>query len=114
MWIFTNEAFLSVVHKNCQPDELMVRARREGDIEAVFPNAKVKKTVGNDYLFRAVIKREEVARVVAKQLLELQYDNFKDSIRDDQLHRAASQVWGVMSKTQPIPPYSRNGGKGLF
>lgn len=113
MWIITNQAFLSVVHKDCQPDELLVRARREGDIEAVFPNAKVSKTIGNDYLFRARVKRTEVAAVLSKQLQELTYDNFKNSIRDDQLHSACNRVWHTMASMQPIPPYHR-GGKGLF
>lgn len=113
MWIVTSDSFLSVVHKDCQPDELLVRARREGDIEAVFPKAKVKKTVGSDYLFRACIKRTEVAAVLSKRLQELQYDNFKNSIRDDQLHSACNKVWHTMAAMQPIPPYSRS-GKGLF
>lgn len=106
MWIFTSDSFLSIVHKNCAPDELMVRARRDGDIEALFPNAKVQKTVGNDYLYRARIKRDVVAAVMIKQVEQLKYDNFKNSIRDDQLHNAASRVWSVMAATQAIPPYS--------
>ena len=113
MWIVTSDAFLSVVHKDCQPDELLVRARRDGDIQAVFPKAKVSKTVGSDYLFRARIKRTEVAAVLSKQLQDLQYDNFKNSIRDDQLHAACNKVWHTMAALQPIPPYSR-GEKGLF
>lgn len=114
MWIITNKAFLSIVSKNCEPDELLVRARREGDIEAVFPKAKVSKTVGYDYLFRARVKRDEVAAVLSKQLQELAYDNFKNSIRDDQLHSACNRVWHIMASMQPIPPYQRDNGKGLF
>lgn len=112
MWIFTSDSFLSIVSKDCQPDELLVRARREGDIEAVFPNAKVQKTVGNDYLYRARIKRTVVAAAMTKQVEQLAYSNFKSSIRDDQLHSAASRVWSVMASTQAIPPYSRGREQG--
>lgn len=112
MWIFTSDSFLSIVHKDCQPDELLVRARREGDIEAVFPKAIVQKTVGTDYLYRARVKRDVVAAAMAKQVEQLNYDNFKNSIRDDQLHSAASRVWSVMAATQSIPPYSRGRSQG--
>ncbi len=108
MWIFTSNAFLSIVDKApAKHDELLVRARRQGDIEKVFPNAKVKKTVGSDYLFRAVVKRIDVAAAMVKMVNELNYDNFKDSIphSDNQLHNACSQVWRVMANVQPIAPY---------
>ena len=32
MWICLNNAFLSVVSKDCRPDELLVRARRKGEL----------------------------------------------------------------------------------
>jgi len=41
MWIMTNNSYLSIVSKDCGPAELLVRARRAGDIERVFPDAKV-------------------------------------------------------------------------
>ena len=50
MWIMTNNSYLSIVSKDCGPAELLVRARRAGDIEKVFPNAKVTRQTGSDYL----------------------------------------------------------------
>ena len=41
MWIMTNNSYLSIVSKDCGSAELLVRARRAGDIERVFPDAKV-------------------------------------------------------------------------
>ena len=55
MWLCLNNAFLSIVDKDCAPDELLVRARRDGDIERVFPKAEVEVTLGNDYRCRARI-----------------------------------------------------------
>lgn len=107
MWICLNNAFLSIVHKDCAADELLVRARVEGHIEAVFPDAAVSKTIGNDYLFRAVLPRWKVANAITDLLLTNIYDNFKNSVADDRLHNAYSTVWATMSRLQPIPPYGR-------
>lgn len=106
MWICLNRAFLSIVDKDCPVDSLLVRARRPGDIESVFPKAKVKRTVGNDYLFRAVVKRSEVIAAMAAEVEGVDYGNFKDSVEDKQLKGAYSGVWGVMSRLQPVAPYS--------
>src|SRR5216683_7097861 len=52
MWIMTNDSYLSIVSKDCGPAELLVRARRAGDIEKVFPEAKVTRNTNSDYLYR--------------------------------------------------------------
>ena len=57
MWIMTNNSYLSIVSKDCGPAELLVRARRAGDIEKVFPNAKVTLQTDSDYLYRAIATR---------------------------------------------------------
>ena len=46
MWIMHSDCFLSIVSKGCGPTELLVRARRNGDIEKVFPSAKVTRNAG--------------------------------------------------------------------
>lgn len=116
MWLCLNNAFLSVVDKATAPGCLMVRARVAGHIEAVFPGAVVQRTEGNDYLFRAEIARGEVAARVAEAIMEIDYNNFKNSVKANRLHDAYSAVWGVMGKLQPGGPYSRGGRKigGLF
>ncbi len=48
MWIMTNNSYLSIVSKDCGPAELLVRARRAGDIEKVFSDAKVTRKNGLD------------------------------------------------------------------
>lgn len=107
MWICTNQAFLSVVHKDCPKDYLMVRARVKGHIEAVFPDADVRQTLGTDYQFRAVVSRIDVANALAELTFDIEYNNFKNSVEDDDLHNAYSRVWGVMSNLQEYEPYTR-------
>lgn len=106
MWICLNNAFFSIVDTKLPGDKLLVRARRKGDIERVFPGAKVTRSPGRDYLYRAPISREAVALTIADQVRSIAYDNFKNSVRDDKLHSAYSGFWGIMSRVQEIPPYS--------
>ena len=106
MWLCLNSAFLSVVHKDCAEDELLIRARRDGDIEKIFPDAKVIRSTDSDYLYRAVVPRSEVATAMATQINNIDYGNFKSSVNDDVLHEAYLEVWQAMAKLQSSPPYS--------
>jgi hypothetical protein len=100
MWIFTSTGFLSVVQKPDDKTTLTVRARAKGHIESVFPDAKVKASPGNDYAYRAKIDRATVAAVLSQQVMDLSYNNFKNSIKDDPYHNACSGTWGVMNRYQ--------------
>lgn len=109
MWICLNNAFLSIVHKECGPDELLVRARRPGDIERVFPDAKVTSRIGTDYQFRAVVSRQAVADALTAEAMTIDYDNFKGATKERGLHDAYSGFWNIHARLQPSPPYSRAG-----
>ena len=45
MWICFSDSFLSIVEPAEKDGTLLVRARRDGDIERVFAGAKVEKTL---------------------------------------------------------------------
>lgn len=107
MWIMFKDAFFSVVDKAVKPACLVVRARRPGDIERYFPGAQVAETPGNDYLFRAEIRREDVAAMLTRYVMELDAPNFKASVKDEALHDAYVGVWGIMGRLQPGGPYGR-------
>ena len=109
MWLFLSTGFLSVVQDSTNKNNLVVRARRKGDIEKVFPGAEVVTLRARDYQFRAFIPREQVAEVVAKYVMDLGYTNFKSSINrrtDGNFERACHEVWDVMAELQPKMPYS--------
>ncbi|MNE63277.1 hypothetical protein D3C76_696890 [compost metagenome] len=106
MWIMLKDAFFSIVDKADKAGCLVVRARRQGDIERYFPQAKVQKTVGNDYLFRAEIPREDVAERIAQCVMDNTAPNFKNSVTDRKLHTAYNRIWHVMADLQPVPPFS--------
>ena len=115
MWIFLNNAFVSIVDerakksgkKNARPlygDMLVVRARKQGDIQRAFgKEVKVERTEGTDYRFRARLPRQVVANTIAQHVSAIDYGNFKDSVgqSDHQRHAAYSRVWGVMLDLQP-------------
>jgi len=94
MWIFLNDAYFSIVHKDCAAHEVLVRARRKGDIERHFlvPATSVDHA---DYQYRAVIERAWLARVLSEQAYKIDYDNFKDSVRNKSLARTYNAVWAA-------------------
>lgn len=110
MWLCLNNAFLSIVEPGAPTladgDFLLVRARRKGDIEAIFPAAKVERKPERDYLFRAFIPRAEVAAAVADQVKGIAYPNFKNSVKNNRLHDAYARIWSIMAALQVTAPYS--------
>lgn len=111
MWIMMKDAFFSVVDKECASDELLVRARRPGDIERYFPAVAVRESFGTDYRYRACVKRFEITRVLAEQIDDYSASNFKSSVRDRKLHDAYVSVWHVMEKLQPGGAYAKEHAK---
>ena len=81
MWLCLRDSFLSIVAKDCAANELMVRARRPGDIEKCFPDAKVTRNTGSDYLYRAVLPRDVVKQAMAAMIDQIDYPNFKTPLK---------------------------------
>jgi hypothetical protein len=113
MWICLNNAFLSIVAPTsgstaATNDELIVRGRCEGDIEAVFPGVGVTRTPDRDYEFRASIARDVVANAIAAQVRGIDYGNFKDSVAEDDRHDAYFDIWRAMSRLQHERAYYRD------
>ena len=80
MWFFSNKSFLSIVADRNDPKNLLVRSRRADHIEALFPQAEVFQDVGSDYLFRCILPKKTVAKILAAEILKIDYDNFKNSV----------------------------------
>lgn len=79
MWIYLQNSFVSIVTGD-DPDMLVVRGRKHGDVEIVCPKSVVHKTEGRDYLYRAFLKKEEVSDAIRKAVLAINYPNFKDGV----------------------------------
>jgi hypothetical protein len=96
MWVFLNDAFLSIVAVPKRPRLLLVRARRQGDIDKVFPGVRVWATRQRDYAFRAMVPAKKVKRALAAEVDRIDYPNFKDSVEDQDRHNAYLDVWTTM------------------
>jgi hypothetical protein len=120
-----NDAFFSAVSKDCKPSEVMIRARREGDLEKVFNDEVLLSTHGfrpvvvtrytkSDYLFRAAVPRDHLKAALAAEVDRIVYSNFKASTRDPKLHACYNRMWNAHADMQELPPYSHGiprGGK---
>lgn len=104
MWIFTPTSFVSIVAHRAKPGVLLVRARLKGDIQRLFPNAKVSRTPSADYLFRAELPRQAVADRLFDLAMDLDYDNVKGAIplghEHNARHDAMSSTWSAMMRAQ--------------
>ena len=100
MWVYLNNAFLSIVAHRTKPGVLLVRARLKGDIERVFPGAKVTESSRNDYRYRTEVKRDEAAGAIGRIVGGIDYDNFKHSVRESDRHDAYVKAWQAMANLQ--------------
>ena len=100
MWVYLNNAFLSIVAHRTKPGVLFVRARLKGDIERLFPGAKVTESSRNDYRFSAEVKRDEAAKAVGHAVSAIDYDNFKHSVGEPDRHDAYVKAWQAMASLQ--------------
>lgn len=107
MWIFLNDAFVSIVMDENRGANLLVRARRQGDLEAFLgADSSVTRlcpiviTSKGDYRYRISLPRRLVMEIVRKRLMNIEYINFKDSVDDDERHSWYLKVWYVMAQMQ--------------
>lgn len=100
MWVFLNDAFLSIVAHRDQPGQLMVRARFPGDIERTFDAVDVAHTPTADYAYRAVLPKKVVAEAMARAVEDVDYPNFKDSVFENDRHLVYLGVWSRMKDAQ--------------
>jgi hypothetical protein len=100
MWIFLSDAFISVVQHPTKKDTMVVRARVEGDIERIFPGKHAVMTPGRDYRFRIFTDRDTIKRMFDRQIEVATYENFKNSVEDDDRHTAYFRCWAAMNELQ--------------
>ena len=102
MWVFLNNAFLSIVEHRDNKDILLVRSRFAEDINRVFPKAEVFSDIGTDYKYRAFICRDDVSHMMKQQAEKINYTNFKNSVLEMDRHNTYLNVWQEMWKAQQI------------
>lgn len=121
MWIFLNDAFLSIVQHRGRPGHLMVRARVEGDIERVFGEGVrvITTPAPADYRFRVTLERGEVVAAMERCVQAIDYPDFKSSVAEHDRHHAYFGAWSSMQRLQsqreagPDPTPDLFAGDGL-
>ena len=96
MWVFLNTGSVSVVAHRELADCLLVRARERKHLQAALgTDDGIEETPTADYRFRAVVKREDWALRLGQLSMEIDYDNFKKSIKDPEFLGVAEKCWAV-------------------
>jgi hypothetical protein len=99
-WLF------SVVKKDCKLDEILVRSRQKSDLVALGKKIgiklRIRETPLGDYRYRAVLKKADWARYLTEVALELDYDNFKNTVpkKDRRRHKAYLRCWETLLSWQ--------------
>jgi len=111
MWVYLKTGFYSVVHKPpCKEDELLVRVRCNDDINKLQKQLKenyqfdgeVIYSPKADYAYRMIVPRDIFASFISSATMELNYDNFKNTVKgkDYQRHDAYMRCWESMYEWQ--------------
>lgn len=116
MWVFLSKAFISLEEHREKPGVILVKARWKGDIERVFPGAKVSVTPKWDYRYRAEVPRRMAANAMAEEVMRIFYDNLKETtpVRSSPVrHDAYLNAWGVMFRAQGAEVAEEEGPRGV-
>lgn len=108
MWVFCNNTYVSIVQDRDMADQLWVRARLKGDLEAFFEvlveDLDVIETPEADYRWRCVASRPLVTAALIHAASKIDYENFKNSIptskKGNLRHDNYLRVWTVMKSYQ--------------
>lgn len=96
MWFCHNKGMISAVQHRDDPETLIVRSRRKEWLADLFPGEKIHTSAGSDYKYRIFIDRRLFAETVRYWIMnDLKYDNFKNSVEDDELYDMYSEIWSV-------------------
>jgi hypothetical protein len=82
MWLFSQRGMFSVVQHRDDESILIVKARAKGDIEQYWPNAEIERNEEYDYLYRANLRRNEVAYVIEQMVKDINYTSYKGEMDD--------------------------------
>ena len=91
-----------VAHRE-KPGVLVVRARKAGDIEAVFPGSSTWVDRSADYPHRAEVPSGEVAEAAGARFREINCPKFKPSAREARRHDCYLKVWEAMFRRGQKP-----------
>jgi len=105
MWVFTESGFVSAIRPHSEAGKLVVRARDYKSLEELA-NAiglDIEPSPGRDYPYRVFIDDSTFATWLSKQIMKINYTNYKghmESIRDHDFSGALLSVWSAMQQVE--------------
>tara|TARA_B100001094_G_scaffold201103_1_gene195107 strand:+ start:3933 stop:4262 length:330 start_codon:yes stop_codon:yes gene_type:complete len=102
MWIVMNDSYISAVQDRNNKMNLVVRARVREDLENAFPSLKqdIIESTDSDYRFRLFMSKQFLCGVMNTKIMNIDYDNFKNSVKQNWRHDAYLAIWSIMYKVQ--------------
>lgn len=105
MWLYCKSGFFSAVAHETKHETIHLRARFSGDLEKLFKahgiRRKITFTPQNDYAYRANVSKQQWADIVAKEALNIDYNNFKAAVHDGTARDVAYMgAWRAMRNGQ--------------
>lgn len=101
MWICLNNGFVSVVADRDNSERLLVRARRKRDLENVLgKDSEIFEDPVADYRWRCFIGRSDFKKIVNQRIDAIDYPNFKNSVKDEDLHHLYTEFWTLHYRYQ--------------
>jgi len=108
MWMMTPRGFYSVVQHRDDGEIVLVRARARADLvrlqdaHPALREYEIAHTPSADYPARLIIPRAEWNRALEILSDEIDYDNFKNAVKERQHAQRAATYLGVWSKLHQI------------
>ena len=95
MYVFTENALLSILAHERDERLVEVRARFKGDIERTFPETEVGYTPSEDFPYSTSVSRDRAAERVALQVQHIGYRRFNPSSEEpwrQQLYQNVEEI----------------------
>jgi len=89
MWIFTTKGFVSAIYSN---GNIIIRSRNKQHLKNLFPNEDILET-GKDYPYRITIPKNKFIETMSKEMENINYHNFKDTVSDPFYHQFLTNIW---------------------
>jgi hypothetical protein len=102
MWVVMNDSYISAVQDRTNKMNLVVRARVREDLENTFPTLKeqIIESTDSDYRFRLFVTKQFFCGVMNTKIMDIDYDNFKNSVKQNWRHTAYFAIWTIMYNVQ--------------
>ena len=105
MYVFTENAFLSLVAHERDERLLEVRAQFKGDIERTFPESEVGYDPSAEFPYSTSVPRDRVAERIALRVQHIGYRRFNPNSEEPWRQEAYSQVETVLRMChRDLPP----------